>query len=789
MIEKDFSIYSNQVHAIHRGFYEDIKSKLDGTKIVCTVGRCKAIEVNEGNKDTGEIFELLNQAERFTSRLNEISNRLFERFYKAKEDFHRSMLMSIAYTKINLIDRNLLERTCDVRWWSLELAFYDCIGAVESFKSNAKPLVDAVNEYHAQWLSDDGRALEIEPLDLIICDDKRDRFLKISKKIAKKNPDIFHGIEFGLDELQKSFTIVSEKISFACTRLEDINSSYTLYRDLVITDYSGHVIASANALRRRQLFGKYVGNESWFQKASHTRSANEYVVEDICDSAIEKEKSLIYATAIRLGGTVEGRVIGAMGIFFDFQGESEIILSDYMEQDDYGETKEGWYSIITDKNGIVLASSDEYFFPVNKIAHLPKGYRCLNHHSQKIGNIEIHGKKSMLAARKTDGYLDYPGLEWVSHVFMPEEEVFQRNTALINEEFDVEQLLRSNLIPKINQEAYELTESTKRKIHYISLNGIISSSKFGKIGASIAPIFNSITQSGEEATSQMEELLIEMATDKLQQNLQALQSLSKQAIDLIDRNLFERAADVRWWATDHMFYEAILHNTREAKEAASNRLKVINQSYTMYRNLVLSDRAGSIIASANDDMLPIVTSVNVGNQHWFRESMKTTRSVEYVVQDVSENPLEPDEQNSLVYAGGVREDGAREGASIGALGILFDWNTEARSMLEACLPKNNEGDNIPGSVALYTNKENEVIETTDAEKFPVGFKIELDDAFDVLKAGESHASIVKLNGHQYIVGATRTNGYREYAGLEWKAYVFRVYSSYSDSYEGSIEPK
>jgi len=30
-----------------------------------------------------------------------------------------------------------------------------------------------------------------------------------------------------------------------------------------------------------------------------------------------------------------------------------------------------------------------------------------------------------------------------------------------------------------------------------------------------------------------------------------LENFSKQAIDLIDRNLFERAADVRWWSTDH----------------------------------------------------------------------------------------------------------------------------------------------------------------------------------------------------------------------------------------------
>ena len=70
----------------------------------------------------------------------------------------------------------------------------------------------------------------------------------------------------------------------------------------------------------------------------------------------------------------------------------------------------------------------------------------------------------------------------------------------------------------------------------------------------------------------MEELLSEMSADMLQQNLKALENFSKQAIDLIDRNLFERAADVRWWSTDHAFWEALQNNTDENFEEASKRL-------------------------------------------------------------------------------------------------------------------------------------------------------------------------------------------------------------------------
>ena len=115
---------------------------------------------------------------------------------------------------------------------------------------------------------------------------------------------------------------------------------------------------------------------------------------------------------------------------------------------------------------------------------------------------------------------------------------------------------------------------------------------FASLSTSFIPIFDQITDTGNSTTGTMEDLLSEMSSDMLEQNLKALENFSKQAIDLIDRNLFERAADVRWWSTDHVFWEGLMENSNEKYDEASKRLGIINASYTMYRDLIIADLNG-----------------------------------------------------------------------------------------------------------------------------------------------------------------------------------------------------
>jgi hypothetical protein len=604
--------------------------------------------------------------------------------------------------------------------------------------------------------------------------DKLDQFIRRFDDIVKNRISDDNGtqkkkcIEFIalLESLQ-------EKIKFSCDRLEDINNSYTLYRDLIICVQDGYIIANSNQKRRNEILGKNISGENWFQRSLITKNGTEYYAQDISDSVVETQRSLVYTTAIRANSDENGAVVGSMGVFFDFQGEAKIILEEYMPRHHDGVIFDGCYSMFTDKNGEVIASTDEAILKVGTTAHIPRRNRSLEDGGIANSYQIFEGIDSSIFSAKTDGYLDYKGLGWSSHVIIPKSHIF--DTSISSDKLDIsaEDLMNSKIIPEINKQTYLKVQDDKESIQLISLNGIVFASKLGKRGGALGPIFNQITKSGDFVTSKMEDLLKEMALGELDLNLKALENFSKQAIDLIDRNLFERSADIRWWSTDEYFWHALQNPSDENFRRASERLKVINGSYTMYRNLILADSTGEIRACSRTELKNELMKINVSDQQWFQLGMRTTSSNVFAVQDVVKSVLEKHKDRSLIYSGGVRVDGARNGEAIGVLGICFDWDTEAKKILKTCLPKERNGDVIDGSAAFYTNISNEIIETTDTIRFPVGKVIDLPKAISMLKTGETVSNMITHENVRYISGSSKTKGYREYEGLGWTAHVIR----------------
>ncbi|MFX8039875.1 hypothetical protein ABTK61_19190, partial [Acinetobacter baumannii] len=66
-----------------------------------------------------------------------------------------------------------------------------------------------------------------------------------------------------------------------------------------------------------------------------------------------------------------------------------------------------------------------------------------------------------------------------------------------------------------------------------------------------------------------------------------MMDLSLNAIELIDRNLYERTCDVRWWATDSAVVDCAAAPEPAAVTYASERLGVILGAYTVYLDLWL----------------------------------------------------------------------------------------------------------------------------------------------------------------------------------------------------------
>jgi len=786
---KSFSIFDPSIRYEHREFYERIISELNGIFPVCNQGESTAVEISESATEQEQITELMKRVESFSHELLDVTKRLFDQYYVAKEALNHSIHGTTAYNKINTLDRNLLERTCDVRWWALETAFSSSIEAYNSIQLVARELIGGLRNLSLEDIAlqtgeeeqTDGSMGIGEVLDMfqnphVLLKPARRNFMKeilpqVTEKVMALKPG--KTMQKNLERFTSELNEFEQKSVYACDRLEDINNSYTLYRDLVLVSKDGFIVANSNKERRGDVLGINVNSEKWFQRALETKNGTEYYAQDLSPSLVEDELSLVYSTAVRENSDENGAVLGAMGVFFDFQGESQIILEEYMPLDENGGIVDGCYSMFTKEDGTIIASTDETILTVGTSAHLPRKNRNLNSGGFASSYIVFEGVDSAVFSSKTDGYLDYKGLGWSGHVVVPRDRIFNTDVSEDQLEISPEELMSSKIIPEINKQTYFKVQDDKESIQLISLNGIVFASKLGKRGGALGPIFNQITKNGDFVTSKMEELLKEMALGELQLNLKALENFSKQAIDLIDRNLFERSADIRWWSTDQYFWKALMDPNDTSYRKASERLKVINGSYTMYRNLILADGNGDIVACSRTEMKNELQKINVSDQLWFQQGMRTVHSNEYAVQDVSKVNLEKNKERSLIYSGGVRKNGERDSESIGVLGILFDWDTEARTILKTCLPRDHAGNKIEGSAAFYTNRKMEIIETTDDQRFPVGTILELSSKISELQRGESISGTFVFNDTTYIMGSSRTKGYREYEGLEWVAHVVR----------------
>ena len=793
--ENKFSIFNALITNDHREFYEKIINELIGISPICNQGKCTAAAISENATEQEQITDLMGRVETFAAELHDGTKNLFDQFYLAKEDFCRSIYCTTAYIKVNLIDRTLLERTCDVRWWAMETTFVDCLERVNKASGRLDNMLSELNEYldaskaafevptlETNWTMrdiskfvDDVRGYTKRKMDLMFNETVYSAFKTkvdaLAEQLGKGKSQ--EGTLSMMQKVLKSLYEVHERVRVACSRLEDIRSSYTLYRDLVITTRDGIIVANANPENRKSILGFSVANESWFKRSSMTTEANEYVIEKTNDSIVDSANSLVFSTVLHSMTNTVSSPIGLMGAFFDLEDEARIILDDYMPRTEDGDTQDGWFSFFTDGSGVVVGSSDRDIISMGDQAHLPRRHRKLKPGGSISSYANVEGKDSAVFSAMSDGYLDFPGLGWSSHLVVPTCDIFASEANCQVNGISPDELMRSKLIPEINKDTYVKVQDDKQSIKLISLNGIVFASKLGKRGVALGPVFEQITETGDFATSKMEELLREMAFGELRLNLQTLETFSKQAIDLIDRNLFERSAAIRWWATDQYFWKALAEPTEENMQAASRRLSDINSSYSMYRNLILASRMGRIVAASTPELIPDVSEARVADHPWFTKSMKSKSIGEYAVQDVGSTELERNGRSSLIYSGAVRQNGSRNGEVIGVLGSLFDWVAESGKILKTCLPKDKNGKRIHGCIAFYANRNFEVIESSDASAIALGTVPDLPTEHRELTAGQSASGVLRLGDLVYIIGSSRSKGYREYKGLGWSAHILR----------------
>ena len=337
-------------------------------------------------------------------------------------------------------------------------------------------------------------------------------------------------------------------------------------------------------------------------------------------------------------------------------------------------------------------------------------------------------------------------------------------TELADDDSDISALI-NRLTAEVNQIAVDKTKSIQQitnQMKMLALNALIESSRAGAQGAGFAVVAQEVRGVGQQVETIARELETQLtkrtgdlvsSIERMSQRSRGerMMDLSLNAIELIDRNLYERTCDVRWWATDSAVVDCAASPAPAAVTYASERLGVILSAYTVYLDLWLCDLDGNVIANGRADRFRVVGQ-NVAHTKWFREAKGLRSGDDYVAGDVESQPLLGNAQVAT-YCASVRAGGQANGAPIGVLAIHFDWEAQARAIVQGV----RVGDNDKARV-LLVDSNFRVIAASDGQGI-------LSERVQLSLNGQRSGFYQDRTGT--LVAFHATPGYETYRGLGW----------------------
>lgn len=314
-------------------------------------------------------------------------------------------------------------------------------------------------------------------------------------------------------------------------------------------------------------------------------------------------------------------------------------------------------------------------------------------------------------------------------------------------------------------------EEIAKKTNLLALNATIEAARAGVVGRAFAVVASEIKQLAQQAARISEELRtvalteIRIQTGELQHRFNEkeynrLAEMAQTLIQLIVRNLYERTADVRWWATDTALVRCLEQPTAENIAFASERLALINRFYSVYLDLVLVNAQGKVIASSGRSQFPRVAGADLSALSWVKKALATRSGDDYGVDEIRRSPLH-DNKMVAVYATAVRAGAAINGNSLGALGVYFDWDAQADIIVKE--EPSLSAEEWQHARVLLLDAQLCVIASSDGKG--------LLEKFELRSEGKQKGYYINAAGQ--LVAFARTLGYQEYDGLGWYGVIIR----------------
>lgn len=522
-------------------------------------------------------------------------------------------------------------------------------------------------------------------------------------------------------------------------KFKEYVSKYSVYFDIVLFDVHGKIVVRLNEDINLEKV-----DTSFIQKVLNT--SDDYIESyKYHDFLPQYKKSLVYSYKVTKLNDSGSKDLGVLALCFRFTDEMNAIFGNLVD------AKNKECLTILDEDGYVIASSDK--------EHINLGVKLPIVLNENYKIVSYAGRDYIAKTCETNGYQGFYGLKWYGHIMIPLEYAFlsdELNSLVVDENIINSMMENEQHFSKELKEVFYNSKTIQDNLIRVIWNGNIVQSKLNSTNREFSrALLNEIGITGNKANSSLDNLNQTIISSILKD----CEFLSSLAIDIMDRNLYERANDCRWWALNSYFKEALddYSTISEKKEELSSILKYINDLYTVYSNLIIFDKNGKIIAVSNEKEQYLIGKILT--QDWIEKTLTLKDTSKYCVSKFEKTNLYENE-STYIYCSAIRSF-KDDNDVVGGIAIVFDSSAQFYTMLDEILPKDIYGNKQKGVYAFFTDKNKQIIATT-STNFEVNSYLDIDDSFFKLKNGQNLSRIIEFRGNYYAVGVKCSSGYREY---------------------------
>lgn len=508
-------------------------------------------------------------------------------------------------------------------------------------------------------------------------------------------------------------------------RLAEYRAKYTVYSDIVVLSNDARVL-----VRLADSDATWTQAPDWWTGMM----AKDGYVERFgrcglfADGNTEDDSAHYYAHRIC---SKDGRSVGAVLLRFDFASEVASVFEDLLSGDR--------------DTLIVFADDDNRVIATSRPNDIALGARLGT--IDEFNVLASGGHDWLAQARWTRGYQGYRGLPWQAFAMIRVDAAFRvRKAASLSIDGQLQD--DDERLREIVDQASRVEEG----LHRVVWNGKLA--RPDDTGASsVHAVFDQIAGAGRQTTALFSDAIGALKALLRDGRCAELAFHASLAVRIMDRNLYERANDCRWWALSPDLsapLEALAANPGdiEAKQTAESVLAHLNSLYTVYRRVALFDCSGRVVAVSRDaDSLAPDLHIDTAI---VQRVLALSGTAAYVVSDFVASDL-TDGHPTYLYCAAVRGSG---GQIIGGVALAFNSHAEFLAMLKDALP-----DGAPLKAMLVDQRGTVISSTDDAVVAGSRAACAVTQGSKELSAW---AQVIDCEGQRLLAGAARSQGYREF---------------------------